>query len=332
VTTGPDAPGSDPADDAGPDATADPTDTTTGGPGGPADGAPSEELRVSDALGGAAGRLVRPLGVALLTAYLFVGFAGAIATTSLFAAVVPRVREFVLANSAAAPADLPPIDPSPLAVGLEPTTAVGLVLVTALLAETVHMVAVRVFVGDARSLPDGALADLRARALVSYVANSLAVVAVFVGLVAFVLPGVFLAAAFYLVRAVVAVEGAGVVPALRRSWRLVAGHRLRVLTVLLFVVLLRQLPTLPGSVVAETPLPDAVGASLGVVLGAVVTTFAIAVAARVYVQLAGIEATAERDAGGADEPAGGEEVADGAEEEPLGALSPEEIDERFGGR
>jgi hypothetical protein len=331
VTTGPDAPGTDPADDAGPDATEHPTDTAPGPPGGPPGGATSEELRVGAALGGAASRLVRPVGAALLAAYLFVGFAGTVATTSLFAAVVPRIRAVVLANSAATAADLPPADPSPLAVGLEPTTAVGLVLVTALLAETVHVVAVRVFVGDARSLPDRALADLRARALVSYIANSLALIAVFAGLFALVLPGVFLAVAFYLVRAVVAVEGAGVVPALRRSWRLVAGHRLRVLTVLLLVVLLRQLPTLPGSVVAETPLPGAVGASLGVVLGAVVTAFATAVAARVYVQLAGMEAAA-RETGDTDEAAGGEAAADEAAEEPLGALSPEEIDEQFGGR
>lgn len=332
MTTGPDAPGTDPADDAGPDAAEHPTDTAPEPPGGPPGGAAPEELRVGAALGGAASRLVRPVGAALLVAYLFVGFAGTVATTSLFAAVVPRVREFVLANSAATTADLPAADPSPLAVGLEPTAAVGLVLVTALLAETVHVVAVRVFVGDARSLPDSALADLRARALISYVANSLALIAVFVGLFAFVLPGVFLAVAFYLVRAVVAVEGAGVVPALRRSWRLVAGHRLRVLTVLLFVVLLRQLPTLPGSVVAGTSLPGAVGASLGVALGAVVTAFATAVAARVYVQLAGMEAAAERETGDTDEPAGGEAAADEAEEEPLGALSPEEIDEQFGGR
>jgi hypothetical protein len=283
-----------------------------------------ETLAVGRALSGAGGRLVRPLGPAIVAVYLLVGFAGAVATTSLFAAVVPRARTFLLENTAAAPADLPPTDPSPLALGVDPVTAAGLVLVTALLAETVNVVAIRVFVDDARSLPEGAFEELRATALISFVANSLAAVAIFAGFLAFLLPGIFLAIAFYLVRAVVIVEGAGVVPALRRSWRLVAGNRLRVLLVLLVVVLFRQAATLPGGLADGTPLTPTVAAALGVVLGAVVTAFAAAVAARVYVQLAGIDAAAAETAGEA------EPEDDDEDDEPLGALSPEEIDEQFG--
>lgn len=284
-----------------------------------------ETLAIRRALSEAGGRLIRPFGPALVAAYLLIGFAGAVATTSLFAAVVPRVRTFLIENTAATPADLPATDPSPLALGLEPVTAVGLVLVTALLAETVNVVAIRVFVEDARSLPDGAFEALRATALISFLANSLAAVAIFVGFLAFLLPGIFLAIAFYLVRAVVAVEGAGIVPALRRSWRLVAGNRLRVLLVLLVVVLFRQAATIPGGLTGETPLTPTVAAALGVVLGAVVTAFAAAVAARVYVQLAGIDAAVAdaRD----NEPEG---ASDEEDDEPLGALSPEEIDEQFG--
>lgn len=284
-------------------------------------------LAIGRALREAGGRLARPLGPAVVGAYLLVGFAGAVATTSLVAAVVPRVRAFLIENTGATPADFPSTDPSPLALGLEPVTAIGLVLVTALLAETVNVVAIRVFVDDARSLPEGAFRELRATALVSFVANSLAAVAIFVGFLAFLLPGIFLAVAFYMVRAVVIVEGAGVVPALRRSWRLVAGNRLRVLLVLLVVVLFRQTATLPGAAAEGTPLPPTVAAALGVVVGAVVTAFAAAVAARVYVQLAGIDAAT---AG----PRADESTPDGEPEddEPLGALSPEEIDEQFGDR
>jgi len=284
---------------------------------------PDDTLAVGDALSGALARLVRPVGLALVAGYLLVGFVGAVATTSLFATLVPRVRTAIIENSAATPADFPPLaDPSPLALPVELSTALGLVLLTALLAETLNVVAVQVFVRDAREFPREALADLPARSLVSFVANSLAAVAVFVGFVAFILPGVFLAVAFYQVRAVVAVEGAGVVPALRRSWRLVKGHRIRVLFVLLVVVLVGQVATLPGSLVEVTPLGEAAAAALGVVLGAVVTAFGAAVAARVYVQLVGMEAAemATREAGGGED----------QDDEPLGALTPEEIDERFG--
>ncbi|WP_276260359.1 hypothetical protein [Haloglomus litoreum] len=297
-------------------------DTDTSG------GTVPDRLLVGDALGGAARRLGRPAGLALLVGYLFVGFAGAVATTSLFAAATPRIRAFVIENSAATPADFPPLaDPSPLALPVEPSTAVGLVLVTALLAETLNVFAIRVFVRDARAFPREALAGLTARSFVSFVANSLAAVAVFVGFLAFLLPGIFLAVAFYQVRAVVAVEGAGIVPALRRSWRLVAGHRLRVLFVLLVVVLVGQVATLPGSLIGITPLGETTAAALGVVLGALVTAFGAAVAARVYVQLVGLEAAETTTTGSADR---GD--AEGDDDEPIGALSPEEIDERFGGR
>jgi hypothetical protein len=294
---------------------------------GSGDAAP-DKLLIGDALGGAARRLGRPVGLALLVGYLFVGFAGTVATTSLFAAAAPRARTFVIENSAATPADFPPLaDPSPLALPVDPSTAVGLVLVTALLAETLNVFAIRVFVRDARAFPREALEGLTARSFVSFVANSLAAVAVFVGFLAFLLPGIFLAVAFYQVRAVVAVEGAGIVPALRRSWRLVAGHRVRVLFVLLVVVLVGQVAVLPGGLVGGTPLGELAAAALGVVLGAVVTAFGAAVAARVYVQLVGMEAAGTTTSGSADR----EDGEAGDDDEPLGALSPEEIDERFGG-
>ncbi|WP_254831848.1 hypothetical protein [Haloglomus salinum] len=318
----------------GPDVWVDDTDESP--PDGPGSGGPEpgDTLAVGDALSGAAARLVRPIGLALVAGYLLVGFAGAVATTSLFATLVPRVRAVIIENSAATPADFPPLaDPSPLALPVEVSTALGLVLVTALLAETLNVVAIQVFVRDAREFPREALADLPARSLVSFVANSLAAVAVFVGFVAFILPGVFLAVAFYLVRAAVAVEGAGVVPALRRSWRLVKGHRIRVLFVLLVVVLVGQVATLPTSLVEVTPLGETAAAAFGVVLGAVVTTFGAAVAARVYVQLAGIDAAsvaARRAAGGPDSDGADGEPDDSPEDEPIGALTPEEIDEQFG--
>lgn len=287
-----------------------------------------DRLLVGEALRGAAARLGRPVGLALVAAYLFVGAAGAVATSSLIVPVFPRVRTFLIENTAVSPADIPPLDPSPLALSIDPGTAAWLVLATALLAETVHVVAIRVFVRDARAFPRTALADLPSRAIASFVANSLAAVAILAGVVAFVLPGILLAIGFYLVRAVVAVEGAGVVPALRRSWRLVAGHRVRVLFVLLVVMLVGELVMLPGSAAETTPLGDLTAAVLGVVIGAVVTAFGAAVAARVYVQLAGIEA-ATGGSGGADGSAdGGSDQS--ADEEPIGALTPEEIDERFG--
>jgi hypothetical protein len=288
--------------------------------GGPDESTSDGTLAVGTALGGAAARLGRPLGVALLAAYLFVGLAGTVATSSLLAAVLPRLRRFVVENSTTTAAELPPFEPGPLALAVSPGVAAGLLLATALVAETLNVFAIRTFVRDARSLPEGAFDGLAARAAASFVANTLAAIAIFAGLVAFLVPGVFLAVAFYLVRAVVAVEGAGVVPALRRSWRLTAGHRVRVLLVLLFVLVVGQVTTLPATTLGGSPTAEAAATGLGVVLGALVAAFAAAVAARVYVQLAGIDAAAAaREADG--DPDG---------EEALGALSPEEIDERFG--
>jgi hypothetical protein len=290
-----------------------------------------DTLAVGDAFAGAAARVGRPAGLLLLAAYLFVGFAGTVATTTLFGQLLPQFREAVIANSAATPSELPAFTPSPLALSTTPETAVAMVAVTALLAEAVNVVAIRTFVREAESVPGEVVDGLASVTARSFLANVLAQVAVFVGLVAFVLPGVFLAIGFYLVRPVIAIEGGGVLPALRRSWRLAAGNRARVLLVLLTLVLLGQFATLPGAMLGSGGTAGVVGSVLGVLLGAAVTTFGAAVAARVYVRLAGIDAAQERTPGTTDRTVDDTDTAADADEEPLGALSPEEIDERFDG-
>lgn len=293
--------------------------------------ADEDTLAVGDAFAAAAARLGRPGGLLLLAAYLFVGFAGTVATTTLFGQLLPSLREAVLANSAATAGEVPAFAPSPLALSTTPETAAAMVAVTALLAEAVNVVAIRTFVREAESVPGEVVDGLAGVTARSFLANVLAQVAIFVGLVAFVLPGVLLAIGFYLVRPVVAVEGSGVLPALRRSWRLAAGNRIRVLLVLLTLVLLGQFATLPGAMLGSGGTGGVVGSVLGVLLGAAVTTFGVAVAARVYVRLAGMDAAQDQSPEPTARPASEREPLDDPEDEPLGALSPEDIDEQFGG-
>jgi hypothetical protein len=195
--------------------------------------------------------------------------------------------------------------------------AIALALAVALAAEAARVVAVRTFVSEhTERIPEEFLRRHTVVAtLNSAVGNVVVGILVAVGLLLFVAPGVFLAVAFFFVRQEVAVEDRNFADAMAESWSLVEGSRLEVLAlglVLLSVGLVASLPPLAISSVA--PVAARV---VGVVTGAVTTVFGMAVAARAYDQLRA-ERAADSDDG---------EAVTGSEDEELGALDPEDIDE-----
>jgi hypothetical protein len=210
--------------------------------------------------------------------------------------------------------------PPPLALPISLTAAAALTLVLAVVSEAARIVAVRTLVSDETGRIPGAFVrrniglatinGLLGALVVGVLAGGglflalvigttlvsggvptfggpfgAVVVGVLVGiglLLLFAL-GVFLAVAFFFVRQEIAVEDENFVDAMADSWTLTGGDRVEVFVVALVVVALDVVASLPGFALAF--LDPAVGALVGIVLGAVATVFGIAVACRAYDQL-----------------------------------------------
>jgi uncharacterized membrane protein len=139
-------------------------------------------------------------------------------------------------------------------------------------------------------------------------------VLVTIGLVLFILPGVFLYVVFLFLRQEIALQDRNFVDALAESYELTKGNRLTLfgLVAILFVVALAGL--VPGFAATLAGVPTLVATAIGLLVGPVVALFGIAVTTRAYVQLRD-DAAAKAE----------EEVED--EEEPVGALGPDDIPE-----
>jgi hypothetical protein len=158
-------------------------------------------------------------------------------------------------------------------------------------------VTIRVFASDeTERIPRELLTRKAVFATLNGVVGGLVVgAAILLGTLLLVLPGLFLAVSFYLVRQVIAVEDANFVDAIVRAWELSKGNRLAIfglLVIVWFAGLIVGLPATVALVVSST-----VSVLLSAVIGGFVTTFGIAVATRAFVQ---IRDAAEAEAGDAE--------------------------------
>ena len=103
------------------------------------------------------------------------------------------------------------------------------------------------------------------------------------GSVAFLLPGLFFAVAFYFLRQEIALEGRNFVEAMAESWRLTRGSRLDVFALGLLVVVVSQFEAVVSFALGRAaPLA---GALVSPVVGGVLAAFGAAVVTRAYLQL-----------------------------------------------
>lgn len=181
-----------------------------------------------------------------------------------------------------------------LALGLPVGVAAGGLLVLALLSEAATIVAIRVFAAPATDdVPrDLATDNVLLATLNGFVGGIVAWGLIFLGLLFFVVPGVFFAVAFFFFRQEVALEDKNFVQALADAWRLTAGDRVNVFALGLVLLLVIWSITLAagGAVgLVSTLASDLLTAILGGVTlgGGVLGVFGAAVATRAYVQLDG---------------------------------------------
>ena len=166
-------------------------------------------------------------------------------------------------------------------------------LLTGLATLLVTLAAIRIFVSDeTRRVPREALTRNGLRAVLNYVVGSVVFgVIVLLGLVALVIPGLFLLVTLAFWAVSVAVEDKNFLAGFRRSWALTRGHRLRLFGLGLVVVLsttvvsvVLSLGGLFGGVLGSILL--AVGSAAG---GAITTVFTFAVLAVAYNRLVALD-------------------------------------------
>lgn len=244
-------------------------------------------LSVARALREGLGRTFERSGLQLVAVFVVVRFASAVATSTLNRANLTLAEELGalpsdFANSPfAGLADAP----TPYALGLGLGGAYLLFIAVALLAEAARIVAVRTMVADRPdAIPTAAARRNLGPATVNGFVGGLIVYTLSgIGLVFFILPGLFLALSFFFLRQEIAVRDVNFVEAMGGAWALSAGNRLALFALALAIILVGVVASIPSLVVGAAA--PAAGTLLGVLTRAIVVVFGIASVSRAYVQL-----------------------------------------------
>lgn len=244
-------------------------------------------LSVGDALRDGLRRTFERNGLLLLV--VFVGLRGTstVAADTLARANLDLARQLDTLPGAAAPDGLQGIaeTPTPYALPVEVGTAFLLAIVVALLAEAVRIVAVRTLVSDrTETIPSDYLRrNIGLATLNSFLGGIVVLTLTVVGLVALILPGIFLALSFFFVRQEIAVRDVNFVEAMAGSWELTAGNRIALLGLAMALVLIGLVASIPGFLIGF--VSPGVGSVIGVLTRAVVIVFSVATVARAYDRL-----------------------------------------------
>lgn len=242
-------------------------------------------LSVGDALRDGLGRTFERNGLLLIGVFVVLRVLATVADQTLTRANVSLARE--LGTLPAGAGALPGLGdaPTPYALALGVTGAFVLAIAVALFAETVRIVAVRTLVSDRT---DTIPAEYATRHIVlatvnGFVGGIVVLTLTLIGLIALVVPGVFLALSFFFVRQEIAVRDVNFVDAMAGSWELASGHRVELLGLGAVLVLVGIIASIPG-VLLGLVVPT-LGTAVGVIARAVVIVFGVASAARAYEQL-----------------------------------------------
>jgi hypothetical protein len=249
-------------------------------------------LEIGSALRYGFDRLFERNGLILVGVFVVVGMVGAVASQTVSQAAFdwamqqPDFQE-VMDQPGAAPA-LEDFDGNTLAVPGGFGVAAVLVLVSALASEASRVIADRTFVSDERETLYEPTRNLLPAVVFSFLAGIVAVVAVGLGLLFLIIPGIYIALALFFFRQEIAVFDKGPFDALVDSWSLTKGNRLELFLFGLALAVVAFLVNTAGGL-AFGLLPSVVGTVAGVVVGAFVGAYLSAAAAGVYRQLLGMK-------------------------------------------
>ncbi len=212
-------------------------------------------------------------GATLIAAYIVFQLATQVVTQSLFAEALAGLPETGQSSQV-----------FPLALELPMTVSgvLGLVLVVA--GTALGVVAMRALYADTDAVPNADHTRRLARTVgVTFVVSILVSVVTLIGFGLLIFPGLFLGVSLVFTALVVAVEDAGVVESMKRSWELASGHRFRLFALGVVVTVIAGLVGFAvGLVGAVDPLVNALvtGAFTGIA-----SLFGVAVLVGAYRQL-----------------------------------------------
>lgn len=230
-------------------------------------------LRIGDAIGGGARRAFTRSGGVLMV--LLFGY------TMVFVGAVNRLFIGVL------PAEVRESGEIGFALPVPPAVAAGIVGLGLLFGIVLYLAATRVLTRDPEalsSLPPGLFTRRIGRATVSTIGASVVTqLAIAVGFVLLVVPGIFLAVSFMFVVFAIGVEDRRAIDSLERSWHLASGNRWGLFALLLVVVVIAGIGGAIGSVISFVAPSAGTVASLA--LTSVLSIVSYGIFAEAYLQL-----------------------------------------------
>lgn len=264
-------------------------------------------MDVGTALDEAVSRLRSRPGLVLFVAFLAVGTVTVVARQTLLATSLTQFLE-----TGGDPSSLPvapdQLRPVVLALPVSYGVSLGLFAVVALVSEYLSVVTLRTVAGE--PLREAATRRLGPAVAVGFLVGVVVKALVVIGLVAFLLPGLYVATVLLFAHARVAIDDAGFGSALAGSRELTSGRRLSVGAVVATLAVFYLLPRLAGGFIPG----ESVGLLVGGLFVGLANLVSTALVARAYVGF--------RD----EEPLEPEEEAD--EEDPYDApLGPDDLPE-----
>ncbi|PSP84723.1 hypothetical protein BRC83_04585 [Halobacteriales archaeon QS_1_68_17] len=252
-------------------------------------------LRIGAALQEGFSRTFRRNGLVLVAVFVLFGLANAVVSQSFTAAQTALMADGFGQMPGGQPGGAPGVgelvpgvgsgDPTPLALPIPLPVAGLLALAFAFVAEGLRIVSIRVFASDETAVVPGELVrrNIGVAVLNGVVAGIIVTIAVVLGLIALILPGIFLAVSFFFIRQAIAVEDENFMGALSRSWELTKGNRFGLLGLAIIVWVINLIVGIPtAGFLFLNPLA---GTLLSVVISGFTTVFGIAVATRAFEQV-----------------------------------------------
>ncbi|AJF26187.1 MULTISPECIES: hypothetical protein [Haloarcula] len=176
---------------------------------------------------------------------------------------------------------------TPLALDLPLAVAGVGALVLLILNEALNIVAIRAFASDDREpIPDNVGRRLGRTVVVAIAAGILTTIAVGIGLILLIIPGLVFGLLFFFVRQEIALNDSGVIESISNSVSVVTDN---LLATFVLAIVLVVLGFVLGGAVSFLPisLPPMVLATVSTVFSSVVSVFSIAVTTVAYLQATG---------------------------------------------
>ncbi|AEM56218.1 hypothetical protein HISP_03070 [Haloarcula hispanica N601] len=176
---------------------------------------------------------------------------------------------------------------TPLALDLPLAVAGVGALVLLILNEALNIVAIRAFASDDREpIPDNVGRRLGRTVVVAIAAGILTTIAVGIGLILLIIPGLVFGLLFFFVRQEIALNDSGVIESISNSVSVVIDN---LLATFVLAIVLVVLGFVLGGAVSFLPisLPPMVLATVSTVFSSVVSVFSIAVTTVAYLQATG---------------------------------------------